>query len=161
MHNGNEEKYVLEMAFDYFKLLAQQRVTHFNLFIVFMGVITTVLVSLMHTDVKGNIIACTLSFIQIFLCFIFHKIDLRNKYLIKHTESVIKSIECNYKDKNHQIFLFEEHKTNELRLAERKKIYFARQLSTSQLYKMFYYFFLFAGFVELVLSIVFIATSIE
>lgn len=28
---------ILDMAWDYFKLLAQQRVTHFNLFIVFMG----------------------------------------------------------------------------------------------------------------------------
>ncbi len=33
MQNESEEKYALEMSFDYFKLLAKQRVTHFNLFL--------------------------------------------------------------------------------------------------------------------------------
>ncbi|MDD4297161.1 MAG: hypothetical protein PHC69_09415 [Ruminiclostridium sp.] len=159
MQNEDEEKCVLQMAYDYFKLLAQQRVTHFNLFLVFIGVITTVLLSNIHANAKGNIIACTLSFIQVFLCFIFHKIDLRNKYLIKHTENIIKSIEGNYKNTNHRIFRLEEKRTNDLRAAERKKIYFSRQLSTSQLYNLFYFFFLFAGFIGLVLSVFFIATG--
>lgn len=161
MQNESEEKYALEMSFDYFKLLAKQRVTHFNLFIVFIGAITTVLVSQINTNITGIIIACTLSFIQVFLCFIFYKIDIRNKYLIKHTESIIKSIEGNYSNINHQIFLSEEKSTNHLRMVEGGRIYFARQLSTSQLYKLFYLFFLFAGLVEFVLSIVLIATRIK
>lgn len=161
MQNDSEEKYALDMAYDYFKLLAQQRVAHFNLFIVFIGVITTILVSLMHTDTKGNIIACTLSFIQIFLCFIFYKIDIRNKYLIKHTENVIKNIERSYENTNNQIFLSEERLTGSLRAIEKKKFYLTRQLSTSQLYNLFYFFFLFAGFFEFILSIVFIVIGFQ
>lgn len=76
---------VFDMAWDYFKLLAQQRVTHFNLFIVFMGVISTVFATQINVDLRSNIIACSLATVQMFICFVFLKIDIRNKFLIKHT----------------------------------------------------------------------------
>lgn len=156
MINENERSSTLNMAWDYFKLLAQQRVTHFNLFIVFMGAITAILTSNIHTSLKGDITACALSFIQIFLCFIFHKIDLRNKFLIKHTENIIKNIENTYEEENLKIFLLEEKNTDSLRDTEKHKLYFKRQLSTSQLYNLFYFSFFLAGLVELSLSIAFI-----
>lgn len=157
---GERENNTLNMSWDYFKLLAQQRVTHFNLFIVFMGAITAILASNINTGINGNIIACALSFIQIFLCFIFHKIDIRNKFLIKHTENIIKGIENTYGEERFKIFLSEEKNTESLRKAEKCKLYFARQLSTSQLYNLFYYFFLLAGFAEFVLSFAFITKNI-
>lgn len=152
---GDKDK-VLDMSWDYFKLLAQQRVTHFNLFIVFMGAISAVFATQIHVDLRGNIIAATLAAIQIFLCFIFRKIDERNKFLIKHTERIIKDIEDTFDENTPRIFLMEEKLTENIRLADNKKIYFLRQLSTSQLYNMFYRFFVIIGFVGLIVSIILI-----
>lgn len=131
---------VLDITWDYFKLLAQQRVTHFNLFIVFMGAISTVFAIQINVDLRGNIIALSLAIEQVFLCFIFHKIDIRNKFLIKHTEEIIKTFENEFDEGVPCIFLMEELLTKERRLQDKKKIFFLRQLSTSQLYNMFYAF---------------------
>jgi hypothetical protein len=160
MENDKDKSKALDMTWDYFKLLAQQRVTHFNLFIVFIGAITAALVVSVHTDLRGNIIACTLSFFQVFLCFIFHKIDIRNKFLIKHTESIIKNIEKSYENDIYKVFLMEEKSTNALRDKEKSKLYCARQLSTSQLYNLFYFFFMLMGFSVFVFSIILIVQSI-
>lgn len=48
---------VLDMSWDYFKLLAQQRVTHFNLFIVIIGAINAVVATQIFVDLRGNLIA--------------------------------------------------------------------------------------------------------
>lgn len=160
MESDKDKSNALDLAWDYFKLLAQQRVTHFNLFIVFMGAITAVLVSNIHTNLRGNMITCALSFFQMFLCFIFHKIDIRNKFLIKHTENVIKDIERTYENDKYKVFLMEEKRTVSLRNIEKNKLYFARQLSTSQLYNLFYYFFLIAGFAVFGFSIILIVQLI-
>lgn len=160
MASESEKISTLNMAYDYFKLLAQQRVTHFNLFIVLVGAVTAILVTNISTDVKGNSVAAVLSLLQILLCFIFHKLDLRNKFLIKHTESVIKGIETTYTDERHKIFLLEETRTQTLREAEKHKVYFGRQLSTSQLYNLFYFVFLVAGLAELTLALTLIGITI-
>lgn len=131
---------ILDMAWDYFKLLAQQRVTHFNLFIVFMGAISTVFATQIYVDYRGNIIACALATIQIFICFVFYKIDVRNKFLIKHTEKIIKEIEKDYDENTPRIFIMEEQSTEALRLSDKKKLYFFRQLSTSQLYNLYFFY---------------------
>lgn len=145
---------VLDIAWDYFKLLAQQRVTHFNLFIVFMGAISTVFATQISVDLRGNIIALSLAIAQVFLCFIFHKIDIRNKFLIKHTEEIIKTFENEFGEGVPRIFLMEELLTKERRSQDKKKIIFLRQLSTSQLYNMFYAFFIILGFVEGIFAII-------
>lgn len=62
---------VLDITWDYFKLLAQQRVTHFNLFIVFIGAISAVFATQINVDLRGDIIALSLAIAQVFLCFIF------------------------------------------------------------------------------------------
>lgn len=145
---------VLDITWDYFKLLAQQRVTHFNLFIVFMGAISTVFATQINVDLRGNIIALSLAIAQVFLYFIFHKIDIRNKFLIKHTEEIIKTFENEFGEGVPRIFLMEELLTNERRSQDKKKIFLLRQLSTSQLYNMFYAFFIILGFVEGIFAII-------
>lgn len=160
MESKIENSKILDMAWDYFKLLAQQRITHFNLFIVFMGVLTTVLLSNINSGLKGNVIAIVLSIIQMFLCFIFRKIDVRNKYLTKHTERIIKLIEETYEDVKTRIFIEEEITTLELRQDQKKIIFPKRQLSLSQLYRLFYMFFLCIGFIEIIVSFTLIFVKI-
>ncbi len=152
----NKEK-VLDMNWDYFKILAQQRVTHFNFFIVFIGAISTVFATQINVDLRGNIIALSLAIAQVFLCFIFHKIDIRNKFLIKHTEEIIKIFEKEFEQGVPRIFIMEEQLTKEKRLLDKKKLYFLRQLSTSQLYNMFYAFFVILGLVEGMFAIILMA----
>lgn len=147
---------VQKMAWDYFQLLAQQRVTHFNLFIVFIGAISAAFATQINESVRGNIIACVLSVIEVFLCFIFYKIDQRNKFLIKHTEKVIIQTESYFEEGIPKLFAGEVESTASVRKGDMKKLYFFRQLSTSQLYNLFYGFFFIIGVLALVLSVVMI-----
>ena len=140
------------LTWDYFKLLAQQRVTHFNLFIVFAGAIAAVTVSQIGTDVRGNAAAAALGTAQMFLCFIFQKIDERNKFLIKQTEKTLKSFESDYANDRYRVFLNEEYDTQRLRDQQTGVPYFRRQLSTSQLYNLFYAVFASAGALGLVIA---------
>jgi hypothetical protein len=148
------------MTFEYFKLLAQQRVTHFNLFIVFIGAMSTAYATQIGNSMRGNIIAFVLSLIEIFLCFIFHKIDLRNKFLIKHTEKMLIQIEDRFENTMPRLFAEEVKSTASVRCGEKGKFWAFRQLSTSQLYNSFYAFFSVTGILALVLSIVLIGRSI-
>lgn len=121
-----------------------------------MSAISTVFATQIYVDLRGNIIACILAVIQIFLCFIFHKIDVRNKFLIKHTEKIIKDIENGFDESVPRILISEEQSTEILRLADKKKMYLLRQLSTTQLYNLFYTFFVVLGLIEFVFSIILI-----
>lgn len=56
--------------------------------------------------------------------------------------------------------MMEEKSTEVLRQAEKKKLYFFRQLSTSQLYNLFYTFFILVGFIELIFSVILIIRSV-
>lgn len=150
---------VLDMSWDYFKLLAQQRVTHFNLFIVIIGAISAVVATQIFMNLRGNIITLALAIAQLLLCFIFYKIDVRNKFLIKHNERIIKNFESRFEKDVPKIFITEEKNTKDIRIAEHGKIYIFRQLSTSQLYNLFYSFFAIVGLIEGGLALYLIITA--
>jgi hypothetical protein len=107
-------------------------------------------------NLRGNIITLALSIAQLLLSFIFYKIDVRNKFLIKYNEQVIKSFESRFEKDAPKIFIKEEKNTNDIRAAEKGKMYLFRQLSTSQLYNLFYSFFAIVGVLEGVLAVVLI-----
>lgn len=67
---------------------------------------------------------------------------MRNKFLIKHTEKTIKDIEKEFDEDTPQVFMMEEKATEVIRQSDKKKLYFSWQLSTSQLYNLFYVRFL-------------------
>jgi hypothetical protein len=87
-----KESEVLDLSFSYFSLLAQQRLTYFNLFIVLMGVLSTALLTSFQEKLDIHIVGIGLGLLETFLCFVFWKIDERNKFLTKHTECLIR---CN------------------------------------------------------------------
>lgn len=115
----------------------------------FIGAISAAYVTQINMDVRGNVVALSLAIIQVFLCFIFHKIDIRNKFLIKHTEKIIKTVESDFEEDVPRVFITEEQLTKKQRLNDKRKVYFLRQLSTSQLYNLFYIFFAVAGIIEI------------
>jgi len=143
---------VYNIDWDYFKLLAQQRVTHFNLFIVIVLAIVTIYSSQIGNSVYGNLMSAILAVTQIALSFVFYKIDLRNKFLIKHTESIMMKIENDLDENIPKIFVEEMNKTNIVRENEKKKSPLLKQLSTSQLYRFFFFFFIVVGVFEIVIS---------
>lgn len=159
MNLSETHKSVQKMAWNYFQLLAQQRVTHFNLFIVFIGAISATFATQINRDLRGNIIALVLSGIEVFLCFIFHKIDLRNKFMIKHTEKVIIRIEECFEDNIPKLFKEEDEATADIRESDKEKLWCCRQLSTSQLYNLFYGVFFLIGVLALVVSIALIVMN--
>ena len=147
------ESEVLNLAWSYFSLLAQQRLTYFNFFIVLMGVISTALVTSFQEKLDVHVVGIGLGLIEAFLCFTFWKIDERNKYLTKHMENVIKYIEHGYKCEEIKIFTTEEIMTAQLRNVQNNHI-FTKQLSHSQLHKMFYIVFSTIGILGAIVSLV-------
>ncbi|VDN47896.1 membrane protein of unknown function [Petrocella atlantisensis] len=150
---------VLDMSWDYYKLLAQQRVTHFNLFIIIIGATSAVVATQIFVNLRGNMIALASAVAQLLLCFIFYKIDIRNKFLIKHNERIIKNYESRVEKGIPQIFITEEKNTKDIRMSDKDKIYLFRQLSISQLYNLFFSFFAIVSLFEGCLAIFLIFTE--
>ncbi len=110
-----------EYAWKYFSLHSDQRLKTFNFYVV----LSTVLAGGMLTILKesGNqLLASPLAFGVAFISFIFWKLDVRNKQLIKHAEDALKYLEGNsgFSEENgspHVLTLFkhEEFKTNGLK----------------------------------------------
>jgi hypothetical protein len=151
----DEKSTILNNTWDFYRLLAQQRVTHFNLFIVLSGAILAVVFTNIASSLRGNIISACVAVLHIFMCFIFQKIDSRNKFLIKQTEKTLKNLEASYSDSNYKVMTNEETDTGSLRLAEKNKPILLKQLSTSQLYGLFYLAFTVIGIIAFILSFVF------
>lgn len=152
--NEIKDSEVLNLAWSYFSLLAKQRLTYFNYFIILMGVISTALITSFQEKLDIHIVGIGLGFLEIFLCFIFWKIDDRNKFLTKHTENIIKYIERGYKCEKLKVFTAEEQMTQKLRELQRGNLFFKKQLSHSQLYKTFYIVFSIIGLAGIIVSII-------
>jgi amino acid permease len=105
-----KESDVLDLAWKYFQLHAQQRLLCFNFFVVFSSLMTTGLVATFKEKYEAHFIGFVIGLILSLISFIFYKIDQRNKFLIKHGENVIKEIEDKYKFEN------EYNDTNKLKI---------------------------------------------
>lgn len=88
----------------------------------FIIAIRTVFATQINVDLSRNIIVL-LAIAQVFLCFIFYKIVIRNKFLIKHTEEIIKIFENEFCEGVPRIFLMEESLTKERRSQDKKKYF--------------------------------------
>ena len=115
-----EVKQKSDYAWDYFRLHASQRLTTFHFYLVISTVIGTgYLMSL-----KGDIISplgIILGLLLSFLSFIFWKLDIRNRQMIKNAEDSLKYLErqLNLKKDSEphilQIFCYEEYQTERLK----------------------------------------------
>lgn len=152
------DKEWLDLAWKYFQQHAQQRITYLNYFVVLSTVLTTGLVTTFQYNFNLPILGVAIGCVQSFLAFVFWKIDVRNKFLTKNAENIIKNIEQEYDAdgaKSYKLFSDEEELTKELREKEKDKFFLNRQISHGQLYRYLYAFFFIIGLLGATTSIVF------
>ena len=83
----------LEHAWSYFQLHATQRITVFNYFVVFSGVLATGLATAVQANPRLAAVGIVLGLLLSLLSFLFWKLDQRASFLIKHAEELIKTLE--------------------------------------------------------------------
>lgn len=112
------QKELREYAWKYFYLHAEQRLKTFHFFVILSTVMTGAVLT-MAKDTNNVCYATPLAYMLAFLAFVFWKLDIRNKELIKHAESALKSLENHLDIQNNggephivKLFLHEEWKTN-------------------------------------------------
>nr|VFK61479.1 MAG: hypothetical protein BECKUNK1418G_GA0071005_101743 [Candidatus Kentron sp. UNK]VFK69105.1 MAG: hypothetical protein BECKUNK1418H_GA0071006_101026 [Candidatus Kentron sp. UNK] len=107
-----------EYVWKYFSPHAEQRLKTFHFFVILSVVLTGAILTI--TKEAGNIsYAAPLAYLLAFFAFIFWKLDVRNKELIKHGENALKNLETCFEILNHEkeqkvvrLFMDEERKTN-------------------------------------------------
>lgn len=110
-----------EYAWQYFSLHSDQRLKTFNFYVILSTVIAGGMLTILK-DSGNQLLASPLAFTIAFTSFIFWKLDIRNKQLIKHAEDALKYIEGHSglgegNGSPHVLTLFkhEEFKTNGLK----------------------------------------------
>ncbi len=81
-------------AWDYFQFHAQQRLTTFNFFIVFSSLLAGGLLTTFQEKYRAPLVGAGAGFILAIISFVFWKIDVRNKQLIKNAEATLRSVEA-------------------------------------------------------------------
>ncbi len=82
-----------DYAWNYFSLHTDQRLRTFHFYVL----LSTVIVGALLTVAKGShdaIVSCPLAFGLAFVSFVFWKLDLRNKELVRYGEEALKSLEA-------------------------------------------------------------------
>lgn len=108
----------------YFYVHAAQRLTTFNFFIVIATLISTGMVTSLQKGVIIPHLSLLLGIVLICLCFIFWRLDHRNRELIKLAEGALRKLEARmFPDAGHapfsRIFNIEEETTAAIRLSRR------------------------------------------
>lgn len=155
MDESIKDKEWLDLAWKYFQMHAQQRISYFNYFVIFSTILSTCLLTTFQKDFQVPFIGIFISLIQMLLSIIFWKIDGRNKFLTKHAETVIKRIETDYSGlemNNNCLFCDEEVGTRIQKEKDKNKNIFIRQISHGKSYNIIYSIFFFLGLLGLVIS---------
>lgn len=151
----------LNLAWLYFQQHAQQRISYFNFFVIFSTILLTGFISSFQNTVnKKELIGIGVGIIQIFVAYIFLKIDERNRFLTKHSEAIIKKIEKRYSglpDKL-QLFSYSDKKTS---ILLKKNTFFNKHITHGTSYKYMYYGFIILGIIILIYSAFAILPSIQ
>lgn len=116
-----------EKAFEYFKIHSTQRTTHFNYFIIGITALLAIIVDKELSNFQMVLIGAFISLLSL----IFYYFDLRNKELIKMSESYLSQ-----NSDSNNFFTYIESQTD----LERSKYSFVRSIfrSHGQIYKILY-----------------------
>jgi hypothetical protein len=154
-----EPKDLLDISWKYFQQHAQQRISYFNFFVVFSALVTSGLISTFQEKFEAHYVGLFLGICQMVISCIFWKIDTRNKFLTKHSESVIRRIEGKYiispdepESESFALFSLEEKETQILRESQKKMCFIKRQFSHSICFRLIYIFFFIMGLSGFVIS---------
>jgi len=153
----NHHEYLRQYIWNYFQVHASQRLTTFNFYIL----ISTVIATGFLIVIRGMpILALILSIILILLSFIFWKLDIRNRQLIRNAEEGLKYLESKDRinDKTNaphilNIFCYEEIQTEQLRL--KKSVWpWNRVFTYYSCFKMVFIIFMILGLFGIIYSII-------
>lgn len=111
--NQNSDN-LLEHAWRYFELHANQRIILFNYFLVVSGALSAGLATALQGSQRFSSLGIALGILLIVISFIFWKLDQRASHLIKHAESVIADLEQNSPNKKAHIFRLELKKSEDV-----------------------------------------------
>jgi len=154
MSSNITDKDWLDLAFKNFVQHAQQRVQHFNYFVLFSSLLTTATITTFQPTYKAYYIAMVLGLIQIVVSYIFIHIDHRNRYLIKHSENIIKKIEKDSKS-SYALFSTEAAETSKM------KVIMYPPLSHRKSYNAIYIIFIIVGTLSIITSLFLLNTGTE
>jgi hypothetical protein len=85
---------LLEHAWRYFALHANQRISLFNFFVVISGSISAGLAASLQKGGSFHLLSFGLGMLLAFISFLFWKLDQRTAFLVKHAERAITTIEA-------------------------------------------------------------------
>lgn len=134
--NKISEKDAYNTAWEYFKFHAQQRLTYLNYFIAFSVALTSAQIGILSANIGLQYIGIFIGIAQIFLAFIFIKIDKRNTFLTKLSENILREFEKFYSFSNNdeylnsvKIFTIEEQESSKVKMMSHRKTYKAIMLT--------------------------------
>lgn len=161
MAEKNRDFTVLQkQAFDFVQLQAEQRLKTFNFYIFLSSALTTGLVTTFKPGPSYPMISLVLSGLLIGFSYIFWKLDLRNRQLIKGAENTLKYFEQTYdlpdEDGVPHIakkFLREEYDTEKER-NDPSISFWHRPLSFSQCFTQVFWVFAILGSLGLIGSLI-------
>jgi hypothetical protein len=147
-----------KQAWDYFQMHSSQRLTTFNFYIVISSVVTTALFSTFQKDYNAPVIGIPLGLLLILFSYIFWKVDIRNRQLIKGAEAALKYFENTWalEDKDGEphvakIFHHEEFATRE-RKANRSMLPWNSYYSYSNSFNRIFLGFAIIGLIGVVIA---------
>lgn len=147
-----------KQAWDYFQMHSAQRLTTFDFYIVASSVIATVLFSTFQKDYRTPRLGVTLGSLLDVLSFVFWKLDVRNRDLIKRAEAALRYFEATgdaSEEQPHiaQIFLREHHDTGRMR-EKRSLLFWRNHYSYSECFNLVFVAFGLAGTIGALVSLV-------
>lgn len=146
-----EKKDWLELCWKYFDRHADQRISYFNFFVVFSTILTSGAITVLQDSVDLRYTAIPIGVVQIFVAYMFLKIDQRNKFLTKHAENAIKDFEQkngNASDQYTFLFNKEDELTIDHRANDKKRFFLLHLITHGQAYKIIYISFMIWGCLE-------------
>jgi hypothetical protein len=103
---------LLEHAWRYFELHANQRISIFNYFLVLSGAVAAGLATTLQGSQRFSSLGVVLGLLLAVISFVFWKLDSRVSFLIKHAESALAEVEQSLPTHAVRLFLMEPSKAN-------------------------------------------------
>nr|VFJ44609.1 MAG: hypothetical protein BECKFW1821A_GA0114235_100742 [Candidatus Kentron sp. FW]VFJ54227.1 MAG: hypothetical protein BECKFW1821B_GA0114236_101733 [Candidatus Kentron sp. FW] len=135
----NLQNELREYAWKYFSFHAEQRLKTFHFFVILSAVLTGAIFTLI-TETGDTGYVAPLAYLLTIFSFVFWKLDIRNKELIKHGENVLKNLEALL------MFVYEEWKINEKSKFPKMSL-FSTHMSYSDCFNMVFCVFGVGGFI--------------
>jgi len=106
---------MLDHAWRYFQLHANQRMSVFNFFLVLSSVAVAGLAASLSRSGPPPLVGVALGLFLALVSFVFWKLDQRAAFLIKHAENALSELEASYSDEVAHLFQREPFRAQELR----------------------------------------------